>query len=65
MSAVRFNDAAASTLGMFFNHAARVAEGHARLDELDGFVEAFAGGFDDADGGRIGGGQVGLRSMFH
>ena len=53
MSAVRFDDAAASTLGVFFNHGTRVAESHARFDELDGFVEAFAGGFDDADGGRI------------
>ena len=53
MSAVCFDDAAASTLGVFFNHGARVAEGHARFDELDGFVEAFARGFDDADGGRI------------
>ena len=53
MSAVRFDDAAALALGVFFNHAAGVAEGHAWFDELDGFVEAFAGGFDDADGGRI------------
>lgn len=57
MSAVSFDDAAASTLGVFFNHAARVAEGHAWFDELDGFVEAFTGGFDDADGGRIGAGK--------
>ena len=53
MAAVRFDDAATSTLGVFFNHGPRVAESHARFDELDGFVEAFAGGFDDADGGRI------------
>ncbi len=58
MSAVRFNDAAASALGVFFDHGARVSEGHARFDELDGFVEAFAGGFDDADGGRIRAGKL-------
>ena len=53
MAAVCFDDAATSTFGVFFNHGARVAESHARFDELDGFVEAFAGGFDDADGGRV------------
>ena len=56
MSAVCFDNAAVSALGVFFNHASRVAEGHAWFDELDGFVEAFAGGFDDADGGRVGAG---------
>ena len=57
MSAVRFDDAAVSALGMFFNDAAGVAEGHAGFDELDGFVEAFAGGFDDADGGGVRAGE--------
>ena len=54
MSTIRFDDTAASALGVFFNHPSGVAEGHAWFDELDGFVEAFAGGFDNADGGRVG-----------
>ena len=57
MSAVCFDDAAVSTFGVFFYYAAGVAEGHAWFDELDGFIEAFAGGFDDADGGGIGAGE--------
>ena len=57
MSAVCFDDAAVSALGVFFYYAAGVAEGHAWFNELDGFVEAFAGGFDDADGGRVGAGE--------
>lgn len=56
MSAVCFDNAAVSALGVFLNYAAGVAEGHAWFDELDCFVEAFAGGFDDADGGRVGAG---------
>ena len=58
MSTIRFDDTAASALGVFFNHPSGVAEGHAWFDELDGFVEAFAGGFDDADGGRVGAGLL-------
>lgn len=54
MSAVCFDDAAVLTFGVFFDDGARVAEGHAGFDEGDGLVEAFAGGFDDADGGRVG-----------
>lgn len=57
MSAVGFDDAAVSAFGVFFDYGAGVAEGHARFDEFDGFVEAFAGGFDDADGGRVGAGK--------
>ena len=57
MSAVSFNDATVSTFGVFFDDGAGVAEGHAGFDEFDGFVEAFAGGFDDADGGGVGAGE--------
>ena len=57
VAAVCFNDAAVLAFSVFFDDGARVAEGHARFDEGDGLVEAFAGGFDDADGGGVGAGE--------
>ena len=53
MAAVCFDDAAVSAFGVFFDDGAGVAEGHAGFDEFDGFVEAFAGCFDDTHGGRV------------
>ena len=58
MSAVGFDDAAVSTFGVFFDYGAGVAEGHAGFDKLDSFVEAFAGGFDNTDGGGVGAGKM-------
>lgn len=54
VAAVGFDDGAVAGFGVFFNGAAGLAEEHAGLDEFDGFGEAFAGGFDDADGVAVG-----------
>lgn len=54
VAAVGFNDGAVAGFSVFFDGAAGFAEEHAGLDEFDGFGEAFAGGFDDADGIAVG-----------
>jgi len=54
VAAVGFDDGAVTGFGMFFDGAAGLAEEHARFDEFDGFGEALAGSFDNADGFRVG-----------
>jgi len=50
VAAVRFNYATAFRFCVFFNNASRFAEEHTGFDDFDGFIEAFSGCFDDADG---------------
>ncbi len=57
VAAVGFDDGAAAGFGVFLNDATGVAEEHAWLDEFDGFGEALARGFNDAD--RVAGGEGG------
>ena len=54
VAAVGADDGAGAGLGVLLDGVARVADRHARFDEVDGLGEAFAGGFDDADGVAVG-----------
>ena len=51
--AVGADDGAFLGFGVLFDRVAGFAEGHAGLHELDGFGQALAGAFDDADGGGV------------
>jgi hypothetical protein len=53
VAAVGADDATPAGLGQRLDHVAGVAEEHARFYELNGGVEAVAGGLDDADGGGV------------
>lgn len=57
VTAIRLDGAATLRFCVFLDHVARFTEEHARFDDLDGFVEAFAGCLDDSDG-------VGIREGF-
>ena len=57
VAAVCFYDRAFLALGMFFNDISWLAEGHAGLDDLNGFIEAGSCSFDNTDG-------VGVRRRF-
>ena len=52
------DDAAPPFLGVLLNHVAELADQRARLDVLDGLLEALAGRLGDADGVGVGLGPV-------
>lgn len=50
VSAIRLDHAAFLRFGVCFDHVANIAEEHAGLYDLDGFVQTLASGFSNADG---------------